>query len=182
VPSSEWFWDCRVNGQIICLELWDSMTEMYQQSHGAQGPPKFSKYLTIDPTISKSLWMKATSPPYGPIYSCPRRTVKDSGFSSNPYSSHFLSSQFSHSYFSFMHAFAVSQYLLWLLWLYSSQECDSVTSALFQRTETVCQVVTLLLIWALFQRLRQSVSLSASYFKQNLLLCVSSLMKILLQG
>ena len=48
--------------------------------------------------------------------------VKDSGFSPNPYSSHFLFCSIYSSYLSFMHAFAVCQCLLcllWLLWLYS---------------------------------------------------------------
>ena len=52
--------------------------------------------------------------------------VKVSGFSSNPYSSQFLFISIYSSHFSFMQAFATRQSLL-------SQECDSVTSALFQR-------------------------------------------------
>jgi len=72
----------------------------------------------------------------------------------------FYSSQFISSYFSFMHAFAVSQCLLWLLWLYSSQECDSVTQLFFQRLRQSCQVVTLLLNLSSFPRDWDSLSVS----------------------
>jgi len=62
-------------------------------------------------------------------------SVKDSGFSQILIPLLFYSSQL-FSYFSFMHAFAVSQCLLWLLWCCDcivSRSVTLFTSALFQR-------------------------------------------------
>jgi len=76
--------------------------------------------------------------------------VKDSGFSPNPYSSHFLFFSIYSSYFSFMHAFAVSQCLLWLLWCCDC--CDVVTVVMLWLLWCCdcCDVVTVVMLWLLW--------------------------------
>jgi len=84
------------------------------------------------PRIEKGLWW---SPPL-------LSSVKDSGFSPNPYSSHFLFFSIYSSHFLFMWAFGgkkVSWSLLWLLWLVIFTEVWVCDLSSFQETEVqVC--------------------------------------------